>query len=117
MKSRLVWIGVLALCLPLSGYFFLVSAGNKLCEKADAEMHTIAENLREYAKIHDSFPKDIESFLEKEHLTTTISYWPYSTEIKIYCFEDDTCNLAYLQVPFGPLAGLQIDTGERYFTE
>ena len=116
MKTLLKLI-LIASCLFSICYYSIVFASNKLSDKADIEMHNAANQLKNYYKIHGYFPEEINRFLKENNIETTVNFWPFSTEIKVYTHQDDTCDIEYFQAPFGPLAGVSLNREEFYYSE
>ena len=116
-RIGLIWFIGLAICLSLAEYYSIVFFSYKLSEKADVKMHIIARVLKEHFETHKTFPQNIDEFLQEQNLATGVAYGPFSTEIKVYVHEEESCSLEYLEVPFGPLAGMSFEGGDVYYIE
>lgn len=116
MKKIIVTL-LTILSLFFGGYYSLIMAGNHLNSKTDDQIQVIVNDLKQYFKANGKLPEDIASYIDSKGLERKLVFGPLSTEIKIHDFENDTCFLEYLLVPFGPLAGVNLGDDELYYSE
>lgn len=117
MSKKPIIIVAIVIGLFVSGYYVMMFTSGKVNSMAEIEMFTIVGELKNYARTNGTLPENISEFMNKNNLLTKIKFGPFSTEIKIYIYDDETCDIEYLQVPFGPLAGINMEREELYFLE